>query len=164
MADYFWGEIEIGGPVPPRLVNELLDPIGRLDRDDPINETPFYATDEASLLEQLDESTHVLHLVDGQARYGQFEELEAFLREHGMAYDRRSAGKYEFSPELVQFRPGMPNPESCLLTNEDVPVVKLDNVREAYELLKCGRSSAALANLRQVIGPDVSALAPLTIV
>jgi hypothetical protein len=91
MADYFWGEIEIGGPVPHDLVNELLQQIGRLDRDDPIEETPFSATDAKSLLEQLDESTQLLRLVDAQARYGQFEELEEFLRNHGIATWRSSA-------------------------------------------------------------------------
>ena len=37
-----------------------------------------------------------------------FEELEAFLQEHKIAFTRESTGRYEFDPETVEFRPGHP--------------------------------------------------------
>jgi hypothetical protein len=58
----------------------------------------------------------------------------------------------------------MTEPEFCLLTNEYSPVVCRAAVREAYEFLAAGHSSEALAKLRDLIGPDVPELEPLTIV
>lgn len=163
MADYFWGEIEIGGPVPLSLVERLLGEIGQhVDRDS--IGTRFTAADPASLLAQLDENTGLLHLVNEQARYGQFEELEEFLRNHEIAYDRRSFGKYEFTPEEARFRPGMDEPAVRLLTHDDTPVADWRDVHEARKLLEGGHAKAALAKLCQVLGPEVPPLAPFEIV
>ena len=158
MADYYWGEIEIGGPVRRRLVKKLLGAIGdQMDRGR--EGVEFTATDPASLLEQLDPSTGYLHLTDEQARYGQFEELEEFLQNHGIAFDRRSFGKYEFTPEEVRFRPGMKRPAVRLMTHDDKPVADWLEVDEARQLLQAGKAKAALAKLRKVLGPDVPKLA-----
>lgn len=161
MADYFWGEIEIGGPVPLSLVEGLLGEIGRVDRDRDGN--PFTATDPATLLEQLDETTGYLRLTNEQARYGQFEELEEFLREHGIAYDRRSFGKYEFTPEEALFRPDM-GLVVRLMTHDDAPVADWQEVDEARQLLESGQTEAALAKLREALGPEVPKLARFEIV
>ena len=163
MADYFWGEIEIGGPVRRRLVKKLLGAIGdKMDRGR--EGVKFTATDPASLLEELDESTGYLHLVNEQARYGQFEELEEFLQNHGIAFNRRSSGKYEFTPEEVRFRPGMKGPEVRLMTHDDKPVVDWLEVDEARQLLQAGKAKAALAKLRKVLGPAVPKLKRFEIV
>lgn len=162
MADYFWGEIEIGGPVPLRLVQGLLSAIGQVDRGR--TGTPFTATDPATLLEQLDEDTGYLHLTNEQARYGQFEELEEFLQKHGIGYDRRSSGKHEFTPEEARFRPGMKGTVVRLMTHDELPVVDWLKVDEARQLLQAGKVEAASAKLRDVLGPDVPKLAPFEIV
>ena len=47
----------------------------------------------------------MLKLYDDQARWGEFEALETFLREHGIPYCRWSEGKYEYDAEAVAFHP-----------------------------------------------------------
>lgn len=163
MADYFWGEIEIGGPVPLNLVEGLLGAVGdKMDCN--CDGAKFSATDPASLLAQLDEATGYLHLVNEQARYGQFEELEQFLQSHGIAYGRRSFGKYEFTPEEARFRPGMDQPAVRMMTHEFAPVVDWQEVDEARRLLEAGQSNAARAKLRHLLGPDVPPLTAFEIV
>jgi len=47
----------------------------------------------------------LLCLYDDQARWGEFERLEQFLRQHGIAFDRLSDPKYECGAEMASFRP-----------------------------------------------------------
>ena len=43
---------------------------------------------------------------DGRAAWGKFANLERVLHDLGIAFDRRSCGKYEYDPEIRMFRPG----------------------------------------------------------
>ena len=61
------------------------------------------------LLRALDEKGHLV-LADVEARFGMFEDLEAFCVEHGIPFDRHSDARYEFDAENVMFRPGMKSP------------------------------------------------------
>ena len=47
----------------------------------------------------------IFTLVNMQAAYGQFEDLENLLRQKGIPFNRQSGQAYEFYPELVIFRP-----------------------------------------------------------
>lgn len=162
MADYFWGEIEIGGPVPRSVVPRLLD----FAREPATG----YTDDELTtanlpkLFREFDATKGYLHLEDPDARYGQFEGLETFLREANIGYNRRSDGKYEFTPEEARFRPGMDGPTFRLMSHEQNPLVDLHEVEHARQLLEAGQASEALAKLREVVGPDVPELPPLEIV
>ena len=42
----------------------------------------------------------LLHFADVEAAWGQFQELEGWLREHNLPFRRHSEAKYEYSPEL----------------------------------------------------------------
>jgi hypothetical protein len=161
MADNFWGEIEIGGPVPRSIVPRLLE----FAREPATG----YTADELTtanlprLFKEFDAATGYLHLEDPDARYGQFEDLETFLLETSIGYNRRSDGKYEFTPEEARFRPGMDGPTFRLMSHEHAPLVDLHEVEQARQLLEAGCVSKALAKLREVIGPDVPELPPLEI-
>jgi hypothetical protein len=174
MADRFAGEITIGGNVPAALLEEFLEEVrstGALVGD--YEGSPFEATSAEQLRQALDGSGH-LNLVDAEAHYGMFEELEGFLCAHDIPFDRHSDGQYEFDAENVVFRPGMERPLEMLADKSGNTLVRVDEVRPVAtelarlateemtkdELLRAvAKLSKDLANLL----PEVAPLPPLTI-
>lgn len=162
MADYFWAEIEIGGPIRRSLVTRLRE----LMKEPAAN----YSADEVltanlkQLFSDFDPATGYLHLEDPDARYGQFEELEEFLRGEDVGYNRRSDGKYEFTPEEARFRAGMAQPAIRYMTHEFAPVVSQREAEQARQLLEAGHASDALVKLRELVGPTLADLPPLQII
>ena len=107
MADRMAAEIHIGGKIPRSLVPELCRQIvsaGVGLEHGCQNFRPQGADDLRDACANEDEG-QVLILYDDEARCGEFESLERFLREHQIAYTRRSEGRYEYSPQTVEFRP-----------------------------------------------------------
>src|SRR5664280_895511 len=102
MADRMPGEIWIGGKLPRSLLDEF--PISDLKLD--FDETPFDATTEEGILSARDEDG-LLHFADCEANWGEFAELEGWLREYNMPFRRHSSGKYGYMPELVESRPDL---------------------------------------------------------
>ena len=103
MSDRMPAELWVGG----KLLRSLLDefPISdlRLDWD----EHPIDATSEEGILSARDESG-LLHFADTEAAYGEFAELEDWLREHNIPFQRQASGKYEYDPCWIEFRPDLP--------------------------------------------------------
>ena len=118
MADRMAAEIWIGGKLPRGLLDEFPISDLRLDWD----ETPFDATSEEGILSARDESG-LLHFADGEAAWGEFQELEGWLREHDIPFKRRSSGKYEYLPELVEFRPDLGEDVQTNATDSGEPLV-----------------------------------------
>jgi hypothetical protein len=58
--------------------------------------------------------------------------LEDWLRKHGLPFQRRSSGKYDYDPEFVEFRPDLPGkPDRYTLTTQDAaPVVCCEEVEK----------------------------------
>lgn len=181
MADRMSAWIEIGGPIPASLVKELCQTI--IDEGVSVGDwdcDPFDATTAAELLElcQLEPSQDdgqanpgTLKLFDHEVAYGRFDGIEDFCQQHGIAFDRHSDGKYEFDPEVVQFRPGRwPNTFVAQADHSGNETVRADEVREAIALgdkpgLKpAQRLRAVLEKLNSIVGPQVPNLEPLTIV
>lgn len=109
MADYMAAEILIGGRIPASIVPELCQAI-RQERLGLDYDRVCFEPDSASdLVEACRADLHgalLLKLSDDQARWGEFEQLERFLQQNGIAYTRRSEGKHDCDPEQVEFRPG----------------------------------------------------------
>ena len=80
MADYFPGEITIGGRIPTALVADFVGEVasagGKVGGFGDEGHD-FNAKNTEELLALLDENGHLV-LSDDQARYGMFEELESF--------------------------------------------------------------------------------------
>ena len=176
MADYFPGEIRIGGKVPAALLEEFLGEAtstGALVGD--YEGSPFDAKSAEQLREALDENGH-LKLVDAEARYGMFEELEGLLCEHDIPFDRHSDARYEFDSENVVLRPGMDRPLETPSNNNGDTLVRVDEIRPvAKELARL--ATAKMANdellaavsklskeLHDLLPPEVEPLPRLTIV
>ena len=102
MADRMAAEIWIGGKFPRSLLEEL--PISDLYLD--WDNTRLASVAEADILAARD-ADGLLHFADIEAAWGEFQELEEWLRAHNFPFRRRSEGKYEHAPELVEFRPDL---------------------------------------------------------
>ncbi len=107
MADRMAAEIWIGGKLPRSLLDEFPISDLRLDWD----ETPFDSTSEQGILSTRDESG-LLHFADCEAAWGEFQELEGWLREHNIPFKRHSSGKVRIPAGTrgVPAGPGRGNP------------------------------------------------------
>jgi hypothetical protein len=102
MADRMAAEIWVGGKLPRSLLDEF--PISDLSLDWDNNRLASFG--EADILAARNEDGH-LHFADVEAAWGQFEELEGWLRQRNLPFRRQSQGKYEYTPEMVEFRPDL---------------------------------------------------------
>ena len=108
MCDHISAEIWIGGNIPEGIVPAFCTAI----TDDGValewgesSFPPKTAGDLKTSLRENDKHVRLLWLCDDQASWGQFENLERFLREHQIPFTRRTEGRYEYDPEIVEYRP-----------------------------------------------------------
>ena len=105
MADYFPGEIHIGGPIPRAILPDLIEAIAAQGLSlDGYGEAE--ATRES--LEDAFQEGKIVDLCDVQACYGRFADLEAFLVDRGVHFDRHSDSRYEYDAENVYYRGAEP--------------------------------------------------------
>ena len=157
MADYFPGKIEIGGVVPRHCVEELIAEI--VETKASLDEyCQAEVTEEA--LKNAIEKKKILTLCQDQARYGEFEELEGFLLDNGIHFNRHSDAYYEFDAEMIFFRGDdvswfpSTQPGELLLLHCDVEEVLQKEISD----------SEKVAMLRRVaFPPELKPLTPLTI-
>ena len=120
-------EIWIGGKLPRSLLEEF--PISDLCVD--WDNTRLVSSAEADILAARD-SDGLLHFAEVEAAWGEFQDLEEWLREHIIPFRRRSEGKYEYSPCIVEFRPdlkGKRNRDVYAITSpEGAPLVSVSKV------------------------------------
>jgi hypothetical protein len=103
-----------------------------------------------------------LNVGDDEALGGAFPDLENFLVRHGIAFDRRSDAKYEYDAEIVFFRRGMAEPGWVRATQNGQPVVLLEQLQTARQLLRAGSYVAAQRELDALMD-QLPPLPPLTI-
>ena len=99
MGDYFAGEIEIGGPVSRSELNELID----LIVDEGLKED-YSDTWTRDKLVKAFATQDTVRLTDDQASYGEFPELEEFLVEHKISFNRHSDARYEYDATNLYYR------------------------------------------------------------
>ena len=165
MSDRMTAEIAIGGT----LRAELVDPLIAAIKAEGVNlwdDSGFDATTAEELVEAAKEEDGrpgTLRLVEYEAIGGQLHELERFLVQNGLAFDRFSDSKYEFDCERTQFRPGMAEPYTRPALKNQEPVVTLDSLEAVKEALECGQPQLGLRLLRETMGPEIPSLEPLQV-
>ena len=108
MSEHLSAEIWIGGNVPESIVPDLCAAITDEDVALEWGESPFQPRTTGDLetsLRENDNLERLLWLCDDRASWGKFENLERFLREHQIPFTRRTEGRYEYDPEMVEYRP-----------------------------------------------------------
>jgi hypothetical protein len=149
MADRSPAIVWIGGAIPKALVPSLCQVLTAQgvchDWDEPVE-----LASQADLESALNEEGR-LQFTDPEARYGAFQELEAFLEGHGISYDRHASAMYEYDAELVRYRGGLSEGgklvQPALECGE--PVVPVAEVEKARQLLLTGDVAAAVGPPRK---------------
>ena len=175
MSDYIAAKIRIGGRISATLVPELCTVITQQHVSLEWGDARFRPRSAEDLLEarREEDGVRLLWLYDDQARWGRFDALEQFLQTHGIPFSRRSDGKYEYDPEIVEYRPehgALP-----MLTNTDgepvVPVSKLAVVETALKQAEGKRTRSEMIDsiqlaqrlLRKLLPPTLPLLEPFEI-
>jgi hypothetical protein len=141
MSDRMAAEIWIGGQLPLCVMGEFPISDLRLDFD----ETPFDASSEEGILNARDEDG-LLHFVDCEAAWGEFAELEGWLRDHKMPFRRHSSGKYDYLPEIVEFRPDLGEEVQTIASDSGEPLVCSSELLPIIEqMAKLRRSNRPLS-------------------
>jgi len=148
MSEYFWGRIEIGGDLPRQELSRFCRALG--------------AGSEIDLLRFKEDGRHVIR-EEGEAPYGQFEELETTCRELGLPYIRRSDGKYEFSPEIVFWQPGMLGPHTVITDHDGKMQVSMDDARAIRDALVANDIPSACFVADRIV-VDLPSLPPFRVV
>jgi hypothetical protein len=98
---------------------------------------------------------------DHQARGGAFPELEAYLIEESIAFDRFSEPALGYDGRLAQFRPGMAEPAEFTASADDherlVAVREIEAILSSH-LRQGGSRDSLVARLRVLCGPAVAPL------
>jgi hypothetical protein len=145
MSDRIPAEIWIGGKIAASLVPALCTAItdeGVSVEWGDARVKPTGADDLTDALKENAEGQRLLWFCDDEASCGEFDILESFLREHDIAFTRHSAGRYEYDPETVHFRPGH-GLTRCPTNSAAQPVVEVEEITPVENLL------AAAIELRQ---------------
>jgi hypothetical protein len=130
MSDYVFATIEIGGALPAALVGALLEAIKRDGAKADIGlDEPEEVTED--FLWQAHRGKDTLRLMDENANYGAFPEVETFCRQHSLTYSRWSDAKHEYDATQTTWQPGMKDPAN-FLTNKDRELVAPLSQLEGY--------------------------------
>ncbi len=108
MSEHLPAEIKIGGKVRRSTAEALCEVIAGEGVALDWGEARFRPqTVEELLAARSDDGNDVtlLRLCDDQATWGEFDDLERFLRDNDVAYIRHSDGKYDLDPEDAAFHP-----------------------------------------------------------
>lgn len=145
MSDRFWAHISIGGPIPDNLIPELheqLENAGLVNQDDEL----------ADFVDDRD----LLSFTDDEACYGCFADLEEWLRENEIEFNRQSDGCYDCSPEIILWRKGI-GTVCRILDHDGHHVVHADEVRGLLSMCDIG---SIILKVREILGQDVPKLNP----
>jgi hypothetical protein len=160
VSDHFPGEIRIGGPIPRAALKALVRAAAQEGAS--LEGYGGPAADRDALRQAFREGA-IVTLYDDQARYGEFDGLEAFLVRHRIHFDRHSEAFCEYNAEIVSYRGGqeavaLPADQSghIMLCWEEVVGILDDSA------LDDGGKVGAIRRL--VARPETEPLAPIRLV
>ncbi len=142
MADRMSAEIWIGGSISESLVDEFCGVLRDESLSPDYGEASFEPHDAEELLEGTLKDSGLLRLCDDEVAYGEFGDLETWLQEHDIPYTRKSDGKYEHDPVVVEFRPESGLHE-CTANKALQPVVPVEPLRKVVRRLQAATALPA---------------------
>jgi len=135
MADRFTAEIRIGGKVKRARIPALIQAINAEQLQQEWGKALPEITTEDQLLSHRNEKG-VLWFCNEEQAWGQFEDLEEFLRESGIPFNRGHDPRYDSDGELALFRPGMKEPRYCVADASGALMVAVEKIQNIRDLLK----------------------------
>ncbi len=128
MSDRFPAEITIGGNIPRRLLDELAGMIA----SEGVSLDWQYTLDNAAVREAIEAAAakgETVRFTDDEACYGQFEDLENWLTNHGINFDRHGDARYEYDGENAYGR-GRKRPVIVNADQSGHPQTSIEEVRK----------------------------------
>ena len=167
MSDRIATEIRIGGQVKRDLVPALLEAIEREGLEEEWGMDLPHLENEQDLLKHCNKDG-VLWFCASSAVWGELPDLEAFLVENGITFDRHHGPYADYSGETRRYRPGMKEPIAYLADDGGNFLIEATAVKDVRHCLKSTRGKrgvrGALRKLdRLLAGTDIPDLAPFLI-
>lgn len=160
--------IFIGGDVPHSLLPVLFKAVhaeevgSGMDYNGRFTPEQFITVDD--LLEEVNHNQY-LHLMDSKARNGMLGDLEYFLQNNNISFNRYGdASPGEFSADVSFFRPGMTEVGTLITDDDGVPVIPASAAVIAFKALLVGNTHAALTALAPFGDHEVPLLPPFKLV
>ena len=147
MSETFPTEIRLGCAVRREQVRTLIRAINAAELQDEWGSPIVEIESEAQLLEYRNEKG-LLWFCHIEQNWGTFKDLEAFLVEEKIAFDRRHEPVYEYNGELVQYRPGFEQPVVTEANASGRAVAQVSELKEIRDRLKLCQT---MDDIRQVI-------------
>ena len=154
MSEHMPACIKIGGRLSRRLIPGLCQAIEQEQVSLEFGDGCFAPGTAKDLLAARieDGGALVLQLCDDQARWGWFEILEQFLRDHCLPFDRQTDANFAYGACLTQYRPGR-TVRNVPTDSEGRPVVETAAVRPAALQLAQAIRQFELAPKRRRLEP-----------
>lgn len=150
MSDRIPAKIEIGGVVYPNFLDEFISEVNN-SNGQRFNDWGGARAD-IKMTKELKEYIHdgYFTLVDDEASFGEFEELENFCRDHNLSYRRATSAKYEYNAEVAVWIPGMHEPLIFATNEGEEEMVSGLEVRRAIAILQSGNEFMAIKILKDL--------------
>ena len=133
MADRMATEVWIGGTISPALAEELCAVVRDTGASLEWGGGVFAPSSVKELLEANDDGH--LHLYDDDRAWGEYDDLEEFLRQHKVPYERQTASRYEYDGEIARYRPGI-GLEVAITTASGDPIVEIASLQPVVKSLR----------------------------
>lgn len=173
MSERIAASISIGGKVPRSLVPELCAALRNENLSINWGDEPLQPFTEEDLLRYVRGTW--LSGEDLEANWGEFPDLENFLRDHGIGFSRETqAGVY--NAEVEEYRPGWPKAETFCTDVDHKQTVLVQDIRDILDLRRGEFNTATpttdfkrllaetLDMLERALPPAVPTLEPFEIV
>jgi hypothetical protein len=147
MADRYPTKIRIGGPVKRQRLAALIRAINAEGLQSDWGSSLPEITSEKGLLEHIEDGH--LTFCDENRAWGEFADLERFLVQESIPFNRWHAPRYEYDGELAQFRTGMQAPASAAVNDNEVIVIAAPEIQRVREILKTAQN---MEDVRKAIG------------
>jgi len=138
MADRYPTKIRVGGPVKRQRLAALIRAINA----EGLQSDWGSCLPEITSEEQLPKHTEAGHLTfrDEDRAWGEFADLEHFLVQESIPFNRWHAPRYEYDGEPAQFGTGMQAPASAAVNDNEVIVINAPEIQRIRDILKNAQS------------------------
>ena len=150
MADRLACEIWIGGAISPAMAETLCAVVRDTGASLEWGGGVFAPRNVEEMLDANDDGH--LHLYDDERAWGEYADLEEFLREHKIPYDRQTASRYECEAEEAIYRPGI-GLKVNITTGSGNPVVEITALQPVVKSLRalCTHAKSGKSNKTSVL-------------
>jgi hypothetical protein len=168
MAERFPTEISIGGTIKKEQIQALIDQINSEDLQHNWGSYCDRIETEEDLLKHKNDEGILWFCTESQV-WGEFPDLEAFLVEQNISFNRHHSPRYEYHGELLQFRAGMETPSIATADSDLVLMVDVSVVAGIRDKMRADKSAVGITDsLKELdalcVDFDIPELPPFEIV